>query len=118
MLPNIIDLQKLSGAASEDLTSYLSDYPKFKSVYIMSSVGLPVSKALIVTKTTSETKEIIEKELESWKVDEFLVRTDKKGGAVNAPAVQNCKFERVWPSVKYFLKHGLLPMIMAEGDVF
>ena len=105
-------------AIDKDIIDLLSNYPKFKSVSIMAFVDLPISRSIIITNASSEIKNNLERELKKWKVSEYLVRSDKKDGAVNAPSFQNCSLDKVWQNIEKVLNFGLLPMVMAEGDIF
>jgi hypothetical protein len=119
MIPDTIDFQNLNSEnLNKDLNKFLHDYPKFLSVFALASAKLPVSKSLIITKNTQKAKNETMKIIKQWNTSEFVIRSDKKGGAIDSQSIQNCEFERVWPSVNDFLNKKLLPMATAKGDVF
>jgi len=96
----------------------LAKYPKYKSVCAMAIAGLPVSKSIIVGSLDRKTRTMLENKINQWGVKEYIVRTDKEGGALYAPSSQNCPIDKVWQNVRMYLKQGLLPLVMAQGDVF
>ena len=118
-LNEVIDLQEdLSRGEVGKLVLLFSKYPKYKSVVAMASAGLPVSKAMVITGSGSMAEDRCQGILTNWDVERTIIRTDRIGGTVNSPSVQGVKIEDVWTTSKNLLNEGLLPMVIAQGDIF
>ncbi len=118
-LNEVINLQEdLSQDDVEKLVSLLSKYPKYKSVVAMASAGLPVSRAMVITGSGVVAENRCQEILNGWGVEKTIIRTDSVGGTVNAPSVQGVNIEDVWTTSKNLLNERLLPMVIAQGDIF
>jgi hypothetical protein len=115
----VINLQNIiSDKNGISLLSFLSDFPKYKSVGAMSLAGLPVPKSIIIISDNAEAKKECNRIISDWKISEVVVRSEPYGGRIDSISIQGCKINDVWPNVVAFLKQDLLPMVISTGDIF
>lgn len=115
-LVNFQDLVNKTGTT--EILAALKDYPKYRSVGALAISGLPVPKSIIVFSDTPKSHNNFERLIRHWNVDKVVVRSDKKGGKIDAPSVQNCRVQDAWQYSVDFLNKKLLPMVISTGDIF
>lgn len=117
----VVEVQRaVREGKGEELARLLKDWPKFKSVAILASSGLPIVPAAIITEAGDLARANLTRTLERWGDRKVVIRTETKGGAAGGVSVQNCPVEEVWENVVPLIESGKMVMVMGKegGDPY